>query len=280
MIDEKLQAQLRAKYNPDGSLLRRHQLRMVEMLKYFDDLCQKHDIKYWLSSGNCLGLVRHGGFIPWDDDLDVEMLREDYLKLEKVFKETDDYVLQTWKSDSGYSHPFAKMRDKHSYMEGRINYDRHYKYKGVFIDIFQLEKSPYSVCRIYYQILWKLIKPLCTSDNFIIGVIFHFLKCIYFHSIPLVRFLFGWFPNNKLRHTYGTGWVNNTRDKKKIFPLQRVQFEGISTNIPNNIESYLQNMYGNYLEIPTDDKIKPHIISVNFLNDNETGISKIVSNSC
>ena len=75
MIDSKIQNKLREKYNPDGSLLRQHQLRMLKMLSYFDKICQEHNIHYWLSSGNCIGVVRHGGFIPWDDDIDVEMLR-------------------------------------------------------------------------------------------------------------------------------------------------------------------------------------------------------------
>ena len=66
--------ELRQRYNPEGSLLRRHQLRMLEILKEIDRICQKHRIDYWLSSGTLLGAVRHGGFIPWDDDLDIEMV--------------------------------------------------------------------------------------------------------------------------------------------------------------------------------------------------------------
>ena len=72
---------LRARFNPDGSLLRCQQLRMLEMLEAFDDICRRHHIRYWLSSGTALGCARHQGFIPWDDDLDVEMLREDYVRL-------------------------------------------------------------------------------------------------------------------------------------------------------------------------------------------------------
>lgn len=86
MIDFKTQEALRAKFNPDGSNLRKMQLRMLDMLKYIDKICREHNIKYWLSSGTCLGAVRHGGFIPWDDDCDIELLRKDYKKLIKIRK--------------------------------------------------------------------------------------------------------------------------------------------------------------------------------------------------
>lgn len=258
MIDEKLQAQLRAKYNPEGSHLRQHQLKMLDMLKYFNDLCVKHDIRYWLSSGNCLGLVRHGGFIPWDDDIDVEMLREDYLKLEKVFKETDDYVLQTWKNEKYYLTPFAKLRDKNTCMKEN-NVDRNYKYRGVFIDILQIEPSPRIVNKICEYIRWKCIWPLYSPDNKYKLNIYYLLKQIYFRSIPLVRFMCGWWPNNKMRHTYGVGWSNNTRNMIDIFPLQRAIFDGVNVFVPHNLDSYLKNIYGDYMKIPSENEIPiPH----------------------
>ena len=76
--------ELRERYNPEGSLLRRQQTRMLEILLEVDRICQKHDIRYWLSSGTLIGALRHDGFIPWDDDLDIEMMREDYLRLMEV----------------------------------------------------------------------------------------------------------------------------------------------------------------------------------------------------
>lgn len=88
MITDTLQNELRERYNPDGSILRKQQLRMLEMLQYIDFVCKKHNIRYWLCSGTLLGAVRHGGFIPWDDDVDIEMLREDYKRLVRILKRT------------------------------------------------------------------------------------------------------------------------------------------------------------------------------------------------
>ena len=79
-----MDSELRKRFNPDGSLLRRQQLRMLELLEVIDVICRKHQIPYWLSSGTLIGAARHKGFIPWDDDLDIEMLRSDYLRLLKV----------------------------------------------------------------------------------------------------------------------------------------------------------------------------------------------------
>ena len=76
--------ELKARFNPEGSPLRLQQLRMKEMLKVLDGICRKHDIPYWIASGTLLGCMRHGGFIPWDDDLDVEMLRSDYKRLLRI----------------------------------------------------------------------------------------------------------------------------------------------------------------------------------------------------
>ena len=68
-----MERSLREQYNPDGSILRLQQLRMLDILKIIADICDRYEILYWLSSGTLLGAIRHGGFIPWDDDLDIEL---------------------------------------------------------------------------------------------------------------------------------------------------------------------------------------------------------------
>lgn len=83
MIDKKIQDELRIKYNPDGSDLRKAQLKMLELLKFLNKICTENNLTYWLDSGTLLGAVRHGGFIPWDDDIDVCMPYKDAVVLKK-----------------------------------------------------------------------------------------------------------------------------------------------------------------------------------------------------
>ncbi len=103
-------------YNPEGSVLRKAQMKMLEILDAFIEICDRHNINYWLACGTLLGARRHGGFIPWDDDLDVAILQSDYKKLLSILKEElpQNLKLQAKETDKNYWYYFAKIRDTNS----------------------------------------------------------------------------------------------------------------------------------------------------------------------
>lgn len=260
------QEELRQKYNPDGSDLRNLQLYELEMLKWFDKICADNGIKYWLSYGTLLGAVRHSGFIPWDDDLDVEMLWKDYLKLEKVFKETDEYVLQTHKNDRFYELPWAKMRDKHSQV-----YHSLYKYEGCFIDIFPLEYTNKHISKFAHlgfsatDALYKLVKRKNTKLN---RAIFSIIKGIVFYIFyPLCRFLSKLTIRKELRCSYGSRNIRGIRIENEIFPLSKIKFEGYDFPCPKNCDNYLKIQYKDYMTLPDENQIPRRHSSCIILNN-------------
>ena len=126
----------------DSKTLRKVQLVQLEIVQEIKRVCEKNNIKFFLDSGSLLGAIRHKGFIPWDDDLDIGMLRDDYERFCNlaVFELDSRYVLQTWKTDNNYPLPFAKVRKKNTiYLERRA---RPLAENGIFVDVFPYDYAP------------------------------------------------------------------------------------------------------------------------------------------
>lgn len=133
------------KYNPEGSLLRHDQLELFEMVKFVAKICEKNNIPWWLSSGTLLGAARHKGFIPWDDDMDIVLLKKDYKKLEKILCELDseEYVFHCKKTDIEYVNMFGKFRKKNGRVSSPSKRYLYYKWEGIGFDVFAIEKMNY-----------------------------------------------------------------------------------------------------------------------------------------
>ena len=264
MIDDKIQEELRNRYNPNGSELRTLQLQLLDCLKHFDAICKANGINYWLSSGSCLGAIRHGGFIPWDDDIDIEMTRKDYRKFTKIFTEDEHYVLQTYKNDLYYTQPFGKFRSKDIVVkEGDGIVDGKYRFRGLFIDIFVMEKSPLIIATISHILVGSMryLGFKINKRNSVIDFLYMIIKKIVYGTISLLRLFCVFSDKNILRHTLGTGLENNIRIEEEIFPLGEAIFEGVKVPIPGNYDSYLSRMFGDYMQLPS--KIHTHKLSLN-----------------
>ena len=255
---------LRARFNPDGSQLRHLQLRMLDILLEIDRICKKHHIRYWLSSGTLIGALRHGGFIPWDDDLDIEMMRSDYLRLMQVLPtELPDWLaLQNSDTDPNYFFFYAKIRDRRSRMLENTNYDRVWKEQGIYIDIFPMEKHPIWLHKLTEKTVGHMYKIWRTSTDDAKSIrqvrrIYRFNDRILF---PLLRALLSTVNSQLSTITSGMGIpYHNPRYESEIFPLTTHPFEGHDFPVPGNADAHLRHIYGDYMQLPDLDKLAPHV---------------------
>lgn len=255
--------QLRQRYNPEGSLLRSDQMELLAMLNVIADICRQHDIPWWLSSGTLLGAARHEGFIPWDDDVDIVLLRRDYKRLKRILLnlESEEFVFHTMDSDVEYVNTFGKFRKR----QGRVRvtsrrYD-YYRWAGVGLDIFAIEKTNYTAARIasvvynnlqhttsYIRFGWlrrpliRLIEVLC------LGIL-----------NPLLRLVGLINPRGEYHYTLGTGWAKHTFFMRDTMPLARARFEGVEFPVPKDMDAYLTRVYGAWRKLPDDESIRRSI---------------------
>lgn len=259
MVTEELHKRLREKYSPDGSDLRNLQEYLLKMLVDFDKICKENGIRYWLSSGTCLGAVRHHGFIPWDDDIDVDMMEEDYEKLLSCFKENEDYAIQTPDNDFYYLQGFAKFRDKHSTVtESGGGEDKSYKYHGLYIDIFTLghNNAPYFVYqRIKQHLCW--ITRLAKKENpsTLTTRIYKRLKKWHLKTIASVVRRDKISRNGTLRYNAGNCFYKFVFKEADCIETIDMDFEGYRFPVPKGYDGYLTDMFGDYMRLPEESQI-------------------------
>lgn len=262
-------AELKDRFNPEGSMLRRQQLVMLEIVKELDRICRKHGIPYFLYGGTLLGAIRHNGFIPWDDDLDVGMLRKDYLKLIKILPDElpEHIVLQTNDTDKNYFYFFAKLRDKRSFLD-EGNYDRVFKERGIYIDIF-----PFDFVRLWTHLLGEPLqghtfKIFRTGKDDVKSMRkIRAITWVNRHlTFPVLRFISKITNGKTLTYDYGIPF-HLVYDIDDIFPLTTHAFEDVQLSVPGNSHHMLQSQFGDYMQLPDLDHLAPHVQKLEFYDD-------------
>ena len=252
-LDSDLAKVLKEKYNPEGSLLRRSQMRMFEMLVFIDKICKDNNLSYWITTGTLLGAFRHQGFIPWDDDADICMPYKDALKLKELLinnNMSSEFVLQCRETDEGYFGPWLILRDlKSEYIQNSKLHNKR-KYRGLQVDIFVMEdKVSFPFLYVSRQLQRLIDKPLLVFDSLIFSKLF--VMPLYFFTYKIVVPLFRLLNPKKdyLTMPYGTMWYYKLH-KKYIYPLKTHVFEGYELSVPNNSDAYLSVIYGDWREVP------------------------------
>lgn len=255
-------------------ILKKVQHYQIEILDEVAKICAKHKLQYFLMGGNLIGAIRHKGFIPWDDDLDIAMMREDYDKfLEIASKEMDNkFLVDDAANNEKYYLPFAKIRIKDSIYEEPEQKDYEGP-KGIWIDIFPLDNAnKEDSLFIRLQTFLKesihfvnAIKANVTSDkNPIIKKIIRFI----FAPVSIKKLahlqqkIMKWNTSEKAEYciSFGAkyGMRKQTMLKSVFLPATQLEYEGKMYEAPGDYEFYLKRVYGDYMTLPPEDKRITH----------------------
>lgn len=246
--------------------------------KDIDKLCRKNGIEYYLLGGSCIGAIRHKGFIPWDDDLDIIMTRPNYEKFLKVAKQELDpeiYFVQEGLKD--WPLYFSKIRLKgtrlHEPEDGYASENMH----GIYVDVFCLENVPdseylarlqYFLAKYYlcYQLSQRKYDSASLKKKLMIALAFPLRFTPFRKAIVNYIEKFNKTTTDRLGFFYGRTKYRTSATSREIYGRPRyVEFEDTALPVPEKTHEYLSQMFGDYMKLPPESQRQGlHMISVDF----------------
>ena len=261
---------LKSKRYDDDTLKHLQQVE-IKILKYFIEVCEENDLTYFMYAGSLLGAIRHQGFIPWDDDIDVIMFREDFEKLNKILEKdlNEKYNFFNVLNEETYHYTWGRLTLKNTLFKewwgDQVDYT-----PNIFLDIFILDNVPkdkykkfiqkwksytlnmltsYSIIKfkndsklkeIIQQTIYYLIKILPVSPSTIKkACVNSYTKYQYEDCEEVCDFP----SENMMQMSFRSDWL----------PLKKAKFEDMEVNIPNNYDKILRMDFNNYMEFPPED---------------------------
>ncbi len=261
------------------------QKKQLEVLKAFIKVCEKHNLKYFLVGGTCLGAARHKGFIPWDDDIDVGMPREDYDKYLKLQSEYDGtpYFIQTWETDPHYCYNFAKLRDSSTtfiesyFWKHRINH-------GVWIDIFPIDgmsltdDKPLKSYAKRVKFMWRQVfasympqlRRTFHKETWFLDLLINIAAIIawpfdinHFRRKRCEKFM----RKVPYKDAVLVGNLCGTNAKKEAMPkslfeeFTKLPFEDIEASVPKDYDAYLTYLFHDWRKLPPEKQQVGHHVN-------------------
>lgn len=243
----------------------------LDMLQFIHNFCLENGIRYSLARGTLLGAVRHGGYIPWDDDVDIAMLRSDYEKFRMLFSNASDtYRLLDCRDDDDYHLPYGKVHNIQTYVDEGASSTKN---TGVFIDVFPVDnllgtyrerKKIYNLYKFYRLLLYAKLKNLRIMKKWWKVPFVYLLKLL---SLP--------YSAHRLALKMNSYNVSSSKDGAKyVCPLQdllnnpifeanmwstfsKIKFEGREFMCIADSHKYLELTYGDYMQFPPQEQQVP-----------------------
>lgn len=263
----------------DNETLKHLQNTELMILKDFIKICEENDLDYYIYGGSLIGAIRHEGFIPWDDDLDVIMFRDDYDKFKEIFNKTpnDKYYLLCKETTKDYFYLFSKFVLKGTVFEekwvNQVDFNL-----GINIDIFVMDDLSDNKHKRWWQlkkaffynkilIMSKIKVPDLPLPTKVITNFTHLiLNLLNIKPANLQKryndFIMS-YHNPEASHVFDVSVTVEEYpqifNKKGFKPIQKAKFEDIEVNIPNNYDEILTSIYGDYMQLPPLEERYNHI---------------------
>lgn len=256
----------------DEVLKKLHEVEM-EILDEIDRICIENGLNYFLMGGSMLGAVRHKGFIPWDDDIDIAMPRKDYDKFIKICRTKLDqkYYLHCFETDKQYYLPFAKIRKNNTiFLEKAI--EKLETHHGIFVDIFPFENA--KKADSFFQKIQAILVRTITETMFYKKKIIKKESCRHTFVVSIFNMFSGPFLMKLQRMLMrlnrndcadylvalsGSCEYRRATSPKSVFlPTKPIQFENRVYQGMNNPDEYLKSVFGDYMKLPPEEERVNH----------------------
>lgn len=246
------------------------QNKILEVMKYIDRLCRSKGITYYIMGGTALGAVRHGGFIPWDDDLDIFMTPDQYVKFKKVFEQvnSEQFILQEWKTTPNYLE-YAKVRMNGTTFIEESFKDRKDLHQGIYVDIMILHKVPNNKViqkLVYYESKFVTLYALSqrkwkakSKSQKIALKILKIMPCKLMANVCYKRIYKYDRMKNGYKYCY---WITPAKFRNGLFDASffdapvDIVFEDTKLLGSEKIKEYLEYRYGDYMKLPSKEEQK------------------------
>ena len=262
---------------------------ITDVLRAFHEICEKYGLTYYAIGGTAIGAVRHQGIIPWDDDIDVGMPRPDFERFMEICRTTDfgDYELVSDETHEAYNLPFPKFCNKHTTLIERADVPC---VIGLYIDVFPLDSTSNDKAEVEalvyrYKKLQNRHEAICTRSTFVEYIMlltkphewgrfcyktlgFLFRQYMRRSLLRKMRAICLKYPYGSTHHLINSGGAYAMRElfDSRVLDGKPVDmpFENIAIRMMPGYDEYLRGVYGDYMQLPPEEKRVPHHVKAFF----------------